>query len=188
MNNPSELQGGKICEICISSTHILLWRRKINAGNRRQTSSVWENKTKNRRPAISLPEPANFLRRMLDENKGSGKDQLKGDSDWLSEMQCNIIRPLLAGREIARAQKVLRLCGPAIVLIYHYANLKAFEMSFVNCFYLMKYLVKCFFLCCSVPSLPRLSLKNVFHRSLRLPDWLFLSGHVFTRPHVLLHS
>ena len=24
--------------------------------------------------AISIPEPANFLRRMLDENEGSGKD------------------------------------------------------------------------------------------------------------------
>ena len=36
--------------------------------------------------AISFPEPANFLRRMLDENEGSGKDQFLGDPDWLSEM------------------------------------------------------------------------------------------------------
>ena len=33
---------------------------------------------------ISYPEPANFLRRMLDENEG----------DWLSKMQCNTIRYL----------------------------------------------------------------------------------------------
>ena len=36
--------------------------------------------------AISFPEPANFLRRMLDENEGSGKDRFLGDPDWLSEM------------------------------------------------------------------------------------------------------
>ena len=30
--------------------------------------------------------PANFLRRMLDENEGSGKDQFLGNSDWLSEI------------------------------------------------------------------------------------------------------
>ena len=37
---------------------------------------------------ISFPEPAaNFLRRMLDENEGSGKDQFLDDPDWLSEMQ-----------------------------------------------------------------------------------------------------
>ena len=35
---------------------------------------------------ISFPEPANFLRRMLDQNEGSGKDQFLGDPDWLSEM------------------------------------------------------------------------------------------------------
>ena len=39
----------------------------------------------------SFPEPANFLRRMLDENEGSGKDQFLGDPDWLSEMQYNAI-------------------------------------------------------------------------------------------------
>ena len=35
-----------------------------------------------------------FLRRMLDENEGSGKDQFLGDPDWLSEMQYNTISPL----------------------------------------------------------------------------------------------
>ena len=45
---------------------------------------------------ISFPEPANFLRRMLDENEGSGKDQLLRDPDWLSEMQYNTISPLFA--------------------------------------------------------------------------------------------
>ena len=34
--------------------------------------------------AISFPEPANFLRRMLDENEGSGTDQFLADPDWLS--------------------------------------------------------------------------------------------------------
>ena len=33
-----------------------------------------------------VPKPAKFLRRMLDENKGSGKDQFLGNPDWLSEM------------------------------------------------------------------------------------------------------
>ena len=42
--------------------------------------------------AISFPGPANFLRRMLDENEGSGKDQFLGDPDWLSEMQYNTIQ------------------------------------------------------------------------------------------------
>ena len=37
------------------------------------------------------PDPANFLRRMLDENEGSEKDQFLGDPDWLSEMQYNAI-------------------------------------------------------------------------------------------------
>ena len=41
-------------------------------------------------------EPANFLRRMLDENEGSGKDQFLGDPDWLSEMQYSTISPLFA--------------------------------------------------------------------------------------------
>ena len=41
-------------------------------------------------------EPANFLRRMLGENEGSGKDQFLGDPDWLSEMQYNTISPLYA--------------------------------------------------------------------------------------------
>ena len=43
---------------------------------------------------ILFPEPANFLRRMLDETKDSGKDQFLGDpdSDWLSEMQYNTIQ------------------------------------------------------------------------------------------------
>ena len=45
---------------------------------------------------ISLLEPANFLRRMLDKNEGSGKDQFLGDPDWLSEMQYNAISPLFA--------------------------------------------------------------------------------------------
>ena len=45
---------------------------------------------------ISYPEPSNFLRRMLDENEGSGKDQFLGDPDWLSEMQYNAISPLFA--------------------------------------------------------------------------------------------
>ena len=45
---------------------------------------------------ISFPEPANFLRRMLDENEGSGKDQFLGDPDWLSEMQYDTISPLFA--------------------------------------------------------------------------------------------
>ena len=39
---------------------------------------------------------ANFLRRMLDEKEGSGKDQFLGDPDWLSEMQYNTISPLFA--------------------------------------------------------------------------------------------
>ena len=43
---------------------------------------------------ISFPEPANFLRRMLDKNEGSGKDQFLGDPDWLPEMQYNKISPL----------------------------------------------------------------------------------------------
>ena len=46
--------------------------------------------------AVSFPEPANFLRRMLDENEGSGKDQFLGDPDWLSEMQYDTISSLLA--------------------------------------------------------------------------------------------
>ena len=52
--------------------------------------------------AISFPEPANFLRRMLDENEGSGKDQFLGDPDWLSEMQynksaiCGLLEPVLS--------------------------------------------------------------------------------------------
>ena len=45
---------------------------------------------------ILFPEPANFLRHMLDKNKGSGKDQFLGDPDWLSEMQYNAIRLLFA--------------------------------------------------------------------------------------------
>ena len=35
------------------------------------------------RSPISYPEPSKFLRRMLDENEGSGKDQFLGDLDWL---------------------------------------------------------------------------------------------------------
>ena len=46
--------------------------------------------------SISFPELSNFLRRMLDENKGSGKDQFLGDPDWLSEMQYNKISLLSA--------------------------------------------------------------------------------------------
>ena len=46
--------------------------------------------------AISFPEPTNFLRRMLDENEGSGKDEFLGDPDWLSDMQYNTISPLFA--------------------------------------------------------------------------------------------
>ena len=38
---------------------------------------------------LSIAEPANFLQRMLDENKGSGKDQFLGDPEWLFEMQYN---------------------------------------------------------------------------------------------------
>ena len=45
---------------------------------------------------ISFPEPANFLRRMLDENEGYVKDQFLGDPDWLSEMQYNTMSPLFA--------------------------------------------------------------------------------------------
>ena len=45
---------------------------------------------------ISFPESANFIRRMLDENEGSRKDQFLGDPDWLSEMQYNTISPLFA--------------------------------------------------------------------------------------------
>ena len=51
--------------------------------------------SKDRLP-ISFPEPANFLRRMLDENEGYVKDQFLGDPDWLSEMQYNTISPLFA--------------------------------------------------------------------------------------------
>ena len=46
---------------------------------------------------ISLPEPANFLRRMLDENEGSAKDQFLGDPDWLSEMQYNTTKSAICG-------------------------------------------------------------------------------------------
>ena len=52
--------------------------------------------------SISYPEPSNFLRRMLDENEGSGKDQFLGDPDWLSEMQynksaiCGLLEPVLS--------------------------------------------------------------------------------------------
>ena len=45
---------------------------------------------------ILFPEPANFLRRMLNENEGSRKDKLLGDPDWLSEIQYNTISPLFA--------------------------------------------------------------------------------------------
>ena len=45
---------------------------------------------------ILFPDLANFLRRMLDETKGSGKDQFLSDPDWLSEMQYNTISPLFA--------------------------------------------------------------------------------------------
>ena len=48
------------------------------------------------RGAISFPDPANLLRRMLDENEGSGKDQFLDDPDWLSAMQYNTISPLFA--------------------------------------------------------------------------------------------
>ena len=46
--------------------------------------------------AISYPEPSNFLRHMLNENEGSGKDQFLGDPDCLSEIQYNTISPLFA--------------------------------------------------------------------------------------------
>ena len=39
--------------------------------------------------SIPFQEPANFLRRALEENEVSGKDQYLGDPDWLSEMQYN---------------------------------------------------------------------------------------------------
>ena len=61
---------------------------------------------------ISLPEPANFLRRMLDENEGSGKNQFLGDPNWLSEMQynksavCGLLEPVLS-----RALRVRRACA-----------------------------------------------------------------------------
>ena len=45
-------------------------------------------------PSISFPEPANFLRCMLEKNEGSGKDQFLGDPECLSEMQYNTISPL----------------------------------------------------------------------------------------------
>ena len=84
----------------------------------------------------------------------------------------------------------------AIVIIHVPANTSSVYLckseSFrdVLCKLLLPYEIfsQCFFLCCSAPSLPRLSLKNVFHRTLRLPDWLFLRGHVFTRSDVLLRS
>ena len=46
--------------------------------------------------SISFLEPANFLWRMFDENKGSGKEQFLDDPDWLSEMQYDRISPLFA--------------------------------------------------------------------------------------------
>ena len=49
-----------------------------------------------RRHPISHPEPSKILRRMLDENEGSGNDQFLGDPDWFSEMQYNTISPLFA--------------------------------------------------------------------------------------------
>ena len=61
---------------------------------------------------ISFPEPANFSRRMLDENEGSGKDQFLGDPDWLSEMQynkpaiCGLLEPVLS-----RALHFRRACA-----------------------------------------------------------------------------
>ena len=39
---------------------------------------------------ILFPEPANFLRRMLDETKGSGKDQFLGD--LIGYLKCNTIQ------------------------------------------------------------------------------------------------
>ena len=51
--------------------------------------------TTHARPALvrillqSRSQSANFLRRLLDKNEGSGKDQFPGDPDWLSEMQYN---------------------------------------------------------------------------------------------------
>ena len=62
--------------------------------------------------SISFSEPANFLRRMLDENEGSGKDQFLGDPDWLSEMQynksaiCGLLEPVLS-----RALRFRRACA-----------------------------------------------------------------------------
>ena len=53
-------------------------------------------KQENQRTTILFPVPASFLRRMLDENEGSGKDQFLSDPDWLSEMQYNTMSLLLA--------------------------------------------------------------------------------------------
>ena len=67
-------------------------------------TSVWN--------AISFPEPANFLRRMLDQNEGSGKDQYLGEPDWLSEIQynksaiCGLLGPVLS-----RALRFRRACA-----------------------------------------------------------------------------
>ena len=85
-------------------------------------SSLWSVKTMNNVYAcqcylaiwapISFPEPANFLRHMLDENEGSGKDQFLGDPDWLSEIQYNksaiygLLEPVLS-----RALRFHRACA-----------------------------------------------------------------------------
>ena len=53
-------------------------------------------KQENQRTTILFPGPADFLRHMLDENEGSGKDQFLSDPDWLSEMQYNTMSLLLA--------------------------------------------------------------------------------------------
>ena len=47
--------------------------------------------------AISFPEAANFLRRMLDKKEGSGKDQFLGDRDWLSEIVRRYLRTFRTG-------------------------------------------------------------------------------------------
>ena len=60
---------------------------------------------------ISFPEPAIFLRRLLDENEGSGKDQFLADPDWLSEMQYNTISPLFANYSFSSSMRRKKLAG-----------------------------------------------------------------------------
>ena len=62
---------------------------------------------------ISFPEPANFLRRMLDENDGSGKDQFLGEKALYNVRQNHVSQIALSSYDheldpINMAIKLLR--------------------------------------------------------------------------------